>query len=35
MFDSKLYAQVRNPIIKKKSLAKLIELKGFYVVYGE
>ena len=30
LFDSKLDAQVRNPTMKKKSLAKLIELKESY-----
>ena len=36
-FDSKLDAQDGNPTIKKKSLAKLIELKKImtYVIYGE
>ena len=36
-FDSKLDAQDGNPTIKKKSLAKLIELKKImtYVIYQE
>ena len=35
LFDSKLDAHGGNPTMKKKSLAKLIELKESYAIYGE